>query len=489
MLTSISLQLKMKSDNMIGIAMYTTILTLYKQGMSQRKIAKTINTHRSTVNKIIKKYESSKIEVPIPYQRSSLTGSWHEEIIDLMSKRLSTVRIYEQLQDNGYGASYSSLSRYIRKHNIKQNTCIRFHTEAGQEAQVDFGDIGRRLDDKGKLRKSYVFNMRLSYSRFDYYEVVFDQRVETWTQCHINAFRYFGGVPKVIKLDNLKAGVLNANFYEPIYQKEYKRMADHYGCLLSACRPYQPQEKGKVESGIKYVKNNFFAGREFVSNAEMNQQLGNWLVRANNRIHGTTKVKPAELFADKELVCLFKLPSAEFNISSWHSRMVAKDCHISLENNYYSVPSKYVAKEVAISLTPKIVKIYSGESLIATHARAKGVGIFTTNTNHYDKYKSLCPGSTDHDEKCKTSMVKMGSNCALMLSYIKQEQKNDWYRAVKGIINLRKYYSDEIIDKACLRALHYGISSYSKIKRILESNCYDLPLNDSNGGGMYAKFN
>ena len=88
--------------------------------------------------------------------------------------------------------------------------------------------------------------MRLSYSRFDYYEVVFNQTVETWIQCHINAFRYFGGVPKIIKLDNLKSGIVNANFYEPIYQKEYKRMADYYNCLLSPCRPYQPQEKGKV---------------------------------------------------------------------------------------------------------------------------------------------------------------------------------------------------------------------------------------------------
>ena len=86
-------------------------------------------------------------------------------------------------------------------------------------------------------------------------------------------------------------------------------------------------------------------------------------------------------------------------------------------------------------------------------------------------------------------MVKMGSNCELMLSFIKQEHKRDWYRAVKGIVNLKKYYSDDSIDKACLRALHYGISSYSKIKRILESNCHDLPLNGLNTGGANAKFN
>ena len=129
------------------------------------------------------------------------------------------------------------------------------------------------------------------------------------------------------------------------------------------------------------------------------------------------------------------------------------------------------------------------DALITTHARAKNVGIFTTNISHYDKYKRLYPGSDEHDEKYKISMVKMGSNCELMLAFIKQEHKSDWYRAVKGIVNLKKYYSDDSIDKACLRALHYGISSYSKIKRILESNCHDLPLNGLNAGGANAKFN
>ena len=479
----------MKSYNMIGTSMYTTILTLHKQGHSQRRIARTTNTHRKTVRKIIERYELSKIETPIPYNRESSSDSWHEEIIDLLSNKLSTVRIYEQLREKGYSSSYSSLSRYIRKHNIKKTTCVRFHTNPGEEAQVDFGDIGKRPDSNGKLRKAYVFNMRLSYSRFDYYEVVFDQKIETWIQCHINAFKHFGGVPKVIKLDNLKAGIIDANFYEPIYQKEYKQMADHYNCLLSPCRPYQPQEKGKVESGIKYVKNNFFAGREFANNQDMTNHLESWTKKANNRLHGTTKTKPSELFAYKELLCLFKLPSAEFELESLHYRKVAKDCHVSIENNYYSVPSKYVATEVKVSLGRGIVKIYSQDFLIATHVRAKGVGIFTTNITHYNKYKRLYPGTEEHDAKYEDSMIKIGDNCKLMLSLIKKEHKSHWHRAVKGILNLRRYYSDDSIEKACCRALHYGISSYSKIKRILENNCYELPLNEPNTGGVNAKFN
>lgn len=167
--------------------------------------------------------------------------------------------------------------------------------------------------------------MRLSYSRLDYYEVVFDQSVETWINCHIKAFTYFGGVPEVIKLDNLKAGVINANFYEPVYQKEYLRLAKHYNTLLHPCRPYQPQEKGKVESGIKYVKNNFFAGRKFSSYNELTSSLTKWQERVNTRVHGTTRKVPNELFAKEESNCLKELPIDAFDISSWHTRANSKD--------------------------------------------------------------------------------------------------------------------------------------------------------------------
>ena len=372
-------------------------------------------------------------------------------------------------------------------HNIKKNTCIRYHSNPGEEGQVDFGDVGRRYDSEGKLCKAYVFNMRLSYSRMDYYEIVFDQKIETWINCHINAFNFFGGVPKVIKLDNLKSGIIDSNYYEPKFQKEYKRLSDHYGLLLSPCRPYQPQEKGKVESGIKYVKNNFFAGRKFEDNDSMKKQLDTWFKSTNERIHGTTKSKPSELFAKDELSSLIKLPMTKFDMSSWHFRKVSKDCHITLENNYYSVPSKYVSEKVMISLEVHLVKIYKEDELVATHPRFKGKGKFATNDNHYDKYKKLCPGNPDHDNMYKEKMIKMGSNCASMLLFIKQKHKQDWYRAVKGIIKLRKIYDDKDIDKACQRGLHYGISSYSKIKKILENNCQNLPLDQSIlVGGSYA---
>ncbi len=466
--------------------MYTTILTLYRNGTSIRQIAKHTAVHRSTVKKIIKRYEEKQLTEPTPYNRPSRVKGWHEEITNLLSQKLSIIRIHETLVQQGFSCSYNALTNYLRKHKIKNTTSIRFHTPAGDEAQVDFGYIGMQCDATGKKRKAYVFNMRLSFSRLDYYEVVFDQKIETWILCHINAFEYFGGVPKVIKLDNLKAGVTKVDPYETIYQKEYTEMADHYGCLLSACRPYQPQEKGKVESGIKYVKNNFFAGRNFNDYHDMTTGLYRWLSQANTRIHGTTREQPVEVFEKVEKQDMISLPLTDYEMISWHKRKVAKDCHITLDNNYYSVPSKCVGDEVAISLSNKLVKVYNlNNDLVTSHPRAEGSGVFTTIASHYDKYKSLCPGFKAHDDHYQEAMQEIGAHGRSMLLELKKKYEKTWHQPIKGIVKLRKQYSDEVIDAACKRALHFGAYSYSVVKRIIENNGYRLPLNE---GGKHATY-
>ena len=400
---------------------------------------------------------------------------------------MSVLRIWEELKSQGCEASYPLMCQYVRNRKLKSTTCIRFHTKAGEEAQVDFGYIGMRHDKDGKLRRAYIFNMRLSYSRLDYYEIVFDQKVETWLRCHINAFNYFGGVPEVIKLDNLKSGVVDSNFHSPVYQSDYKRMADHYNVLLCPCRPYQPQEKGKVESGIKYVKNNFFAGRKFIDNKDMVDQLDDWLKIANDRVHGTTKRIPSELFKDEESKALGSLPSEEFYICPSFIRKVQKDCHITFKKSYYSVPSKYVGCEVRVLVYNNIIKIYHEYEHIATHPRSVSDGEFKTDTSHYAKNKRYCPGFKEHDEKYQSLMEEIGEYAALMLKEIKELDQRDWYRPVRGIIKLRNHHSDDVINKACRRALSYGVCSYDKVKSIIENNCYNLPLPEF--GGDHASIN
>jgi len=169
---------------------------------------------------------------PIKNPHPNKLDNYKEQILKLLEQNLSGVRIFEELTAAGINTSYASVKKYIVEIKGGKNICIRFHTKAGEEAQVDFGYVGLGFDKNNARRKCWVFNMRLSYSRLDYYERVFDQKVETFIQCHINAFKFFGGIPQCIKIDNLKAAILEAHFYEPVYQELYKQFATYYGFNL-----------------------------------------------------------------------------------------------------------------------------------------------------------------------------------------------------------------------------------------------------------------
>ena len=170
----------------------------------------------------------------------------------------------------------------------------------GEEAQVDFGYVDTKNID-GKAKKAWIFVMSLSYSRYMYSCIVFDQSVKVFIQCHVNAFRYFGGVPETVKIDNLKAAIVQANFYEPITQRTYASFAAHYGFWAEPCRVATPTDEDKIESNVKYIKNNCFKGRDFKDIEEAKEFLSIWLSNiANKRIHGTIKKIPEELFNELE---------------------------------------------------------------------------------------------------------------------------------------------------------------------------------------------
>ncbi len=349
--------------------MHTTILTLWKQGKSKREIARITHRDRKTVSNIIKRYKERGAETPVIFQKGSSLRKYHAEIVSYLESNLSGVRVYEKLQELGCGISYSSVRRYIARLKISDKICVRFHSAPGEEAQVDFGYVGLIPSPQdGKRRKAWVFNMRLSYSRLDYYEVVFDQKVETFIQCHENAFRFFGGAPKVVKIDNLKAGILEAHFYEPIYQRLYKQFADYHGFYPLPCRVRQPQEKGKVESGIKYFNNNFMAGRQFKDYEDLRYQLREWIHHyCHERVHGTTKEKPKVLFDSHEKMSLLSLPQSSFYIGFTGQRKVHKDCHIILEQNFYSVPFQYVGEAVEVECGLNDIKIFYQDQQIALY--------------------------------------------------------------------------------------------------------------------------
>lgn len=458
---------------MIGVYMSITIQTLWKQGKNKSEISRVTNHDWKTVDKMIKALEEGKIR-PDQKTRGSLLDPYRDKILQLIEQDLSSVRIYEKLREQGCVAAYPTVKRYVGNMKKREEICVRFHTAPGEEAQVDFGYLGKTPEGR-KLRKTWAFNMRLSYSRLDYYEKVYDQTVETFIRCHTNAFIYFGGVPKYVKIDNLKAAILEAHFYEPIYQYQYKTFSEYYGFDPIPCRVREPQEKGKTESGIKYIKNNFLPGRTFRNGEDLDQQIREWLDHyCNTRVHGTTRKIPRELFEKEEKKALIPLNKEPFEVTSFSTRKVYRDCHVYIDYNYYSVPHEYVGKEVEIEKRKDTIRIYYQGEEIALHLRSKEKGTFVTVKQHYPRYKQVT--ATESQENYRVKMESIGDKAEKYFFHLVDTYPKNWNRPVQGILSLEKEYSKEVINRSCERALHFEATGYRVIKNICASGSYQLPL-------------
>src|SRR6056297_2193144 len=247
----------MESD-MYGVGMYYSIKALMKQEKSNLEISRILGIHRNTVSRIKKKIEEGN-KFPERNSRKSSLEQYDDEIKGYISRELSMVLMHRKLKSkHNIDISYGAVRNYVSK--IRGSECyIPLISSPGQEVQVDFG-YGGLFKKDGKKIKIWVFCMTLSNSRYGYYELVTDQKTETFIKCHINGFEYFAGVPETVKIDNLKSAVLKASFYEPLFQVEYNNFLEHYNTTGITCRVRRGQDKGKVESGVKYVKNNFIKG-------------------------------------------------------------------------------------------------------------------------------------------------------------------------------------------------------------------------------------
>lgn len=465
----------MGAKNMLELAMHITIETLWRLGKNKTEISKATGHDWKTVAKVVKSLETTGT-YPVKKVHPNKLDNHKEQILQLFAQNLSGVRIFEELSASGLKTSYAAVKKYIAE--MKGNKiCIRFHTKAGEEAQVDFGYVGLGFDKQNDRRKTWIFNMRLSYSRLDYYERVFDQKVETFIQCHINAFKFFGGIPKCIKIDNLKAAILEASFYEPIYQELYKQFASYYGFAPIPCRVRQPQEKGKTESGIKFIKNNFFAGRIFTDYEDTETRLSKWLTNyCNKRVHGTTRKIPNELFNLEEKDQLIKLPVSDFKLPKVGQRSVYNDCHIYVDYNYYSVPFAYVGKIVTVEIINDLVKIAFNGQQIALHPLAQGKGNFITQESHYPKFKNYL--STEYQEQYQVKLNNLGPDVGKLFLLIVSKHPYNWNRIAQGILYLAKNYSNEVINLACKRALSFNIAEYRIIKNMCQNGSYALPIDN-----------
>jgi transposase len=405
-----------------------------------------------------------------PPQNVSSVEPYRELVEKLRRDGVEIAAIYQRLKERGYSGSYSSVHRFVR--HLEPTTpevTVRVETRPGEEAQADFGYAGRMIDPgTGELRKTWVFVMTLSWSRHQYVEFAFDQKLETWLRLHRNAFAYFNGVPERVVIDNLKAGIARACRDEPQAQQAYRECAEHYDFLIRPCRPRTPEHKGKVEQGgVHYVRRNFLGGREPTTITRANQDVLRWVeTTAGQRVHGTTKEKPQVRF-ETEQEALHTLPGTPYDMAIWKQVKLHRDCCVVFERAYYSAPFRLVGQQVWVRGGTREVQIYTSDyQLVATHSRALRPGQRLTNLDHLPSGK--VPGVTLSREGCRLRAAEVGSSTREVVDALLDHRPEDRLRTAGRLLRLAERFGPERLEAACARALRFDDPAYMTVKRILE---------------------
>lgn len=397
----------------------------------------------------------------------SKASVFHDKISEKLGNGQQARSIYQDLViEDGFDGSYDSVKRFVRK--IKAShpkLYARIEMPPGEEAQVDFGQGAPTLKD-GKYRKPWLFIMTLSNSRKSYEECVWKQDVETFIRCHENAFRFFGGVTRMVKIDNLKSAVLKAHLYEPELNPNYQAFAEHCGFIPMPCRVRTPEHKGKVESSVDYTQNNALRGKTFESLEQQNLYLKKWnKTWASTRIHGTTKRQVNRMF-EEERPHLRQLPETEYAFFKIGTRKVSSvDSHIEVQGAYYPIPPKYMGQQVDVHFNSHWIKVFSRGQVIQ-HLSAIAKGRFHPNRSCLPPEKNWTQAG--YIKYLKNRCLIIGPDVLKWAELAEEFRQDRAYRSIQGVLSLSKKYPSWILSAACRKSIDQNVFNYNIVKNHAE---------------------
>ncbi|MCL6596986.1 MAG: IS21 family transposase [Firmicutes bacterium] len=348
----------------------------HAKGQSIRSIADELGIARNTVRRYIRA-EGVPTRAPRPKRPSKL-----EPFYPYLERRFSegctnSVVLLRELREQGYTGGRSILKDYLKRHRPPKAPIVtrRFETLPGEQAQVDFGYFRYKLPD-GRTRSLWAFVMVLSWSRAIYVEFIQRADLATFIRCHLHAFEHFGGVPQSGLYDNAKVVTLGRDDAgQPIITPEFLDFARRVGMTVKLCRPYRAQTKGRVESGVKYVRGNFWPSVRFTDLGDLNRQARTWCVKvADQRIHGTTLEKPADRLAQERPYLNPVPPLSRVADLLRDKRQVGRDGFVVVDRAWYGVPVRYAGTTVSVEIAADTVKLWSGDEMVAVHPRATRPG-------------------------------------------------------------------------------------------------------------------
>ncbi len=473
------------------------ILVHWHAGRSNSEIAQSLDVDRKTARKYIAAAEAAGM-VPggpaVSDERwAELAREWfpeladtrlrqvtwpaiekhHDYICEQLKAGVTVTTVHQRLRDErGLAVSVSSFRRYVAA-NLPEETrrsqvkVLRpYLAEPGAEAQIDYGRLGRWLDPvTGKVCTVWAFVMVLACSRHLFVRPVIRLDQQAWSECHVAAFAFFGGVPARLVPDNLKTGVDRPDLYDPKINRAYAELAAHYGCLVDPARARRPADKPRVERPMPYVRDSLWRGREFTSLAQMQAEGERWSVEVAGQrtCRPLDGAAPAAVFAAVEKDALRPLPADPFVLATWATAKIGPDIHARVGKVLYSLPWRHIGKTADVRVTGTMVQFFIGGQLVKTHPR-KAWGK-QTDFGDYPPEKIAFHMRTP--AWCRKQAAAVGPACEQVIAGLLADNALYRLRAAQGVVGLADRHDPSRLEAACAKAITAGDPSYRTIKGIL----------------------
>ncbi len=495
----------------------TEILVHWHAGRSHSEIATSLGVDRKTV----KKYVVQAIEAglvpggpakPVA-EWEALVCNWFPEIVDMRVRQttwpeidkhreyivamlaagVSKATIWQRLRDEaGLTASVASLKRYVAANLPEEGqrarvTVLRVDPPPGEEAQIDYGYLGSWIDPVGgRTRRIWAFVMVLAFSRLMFVRPVLRMDQHAWTEAHVAAFEFFGGVPRRLVPDNLRTGVDKPDLYDPKINRSYAELANHYGTLVDPARARKPKDKPRVERPMPYIRDSLWRGRQFASVVQMQAEAITWCreVAGQRSCRPLSGAAPVAVFAAAEADALAPLPVKPFVLATWSKGAVGPDIHVKAGHTLYSVPWRHIGHRVDIRSTAAMVQIFDDGQLIATHPfKASGK---RTDIAHYPPERIAFHMRTP--TWCRQRATEIGQACVAVIGELLAVNALFRLRAAQGVLGLANKYGADRLELACAKAIAAGDPTYRTIKGVLAAGLEADPVPAPAGDGGAAAF-
>jgi transposase len=474
------------------------LLQLKSKGESNRRCSAILGIHRNTVNYYVRQLKATgsryasllllddnQLKELFP-SRTLSDSDRYEELAQyfpyfkqqlLLPGATREVLWKEYLQKHPEGYGYTQFNEHLNSWQGQTKASGKFTHKAGDKLLVDYCGKKLQVVDKstGEIKDVEVFVGILPCSGYTYVEASSSQGREDFISSVNNCFQFLGGSTKAIVPDNLKSAVSKASKYEPILNKTLRHLALHYGCVINPTRSYSPQDKAMVEGAVKLVYQRIFfplRNMTFFSLDELNTQLHTELEKYNAYLMETYQASRRKLFVDLEQEYLQPLPSQPYQIKHYKRAKVQKMGYIYLSDtrNYYSVPYRYIGRQVELQYDRDTIEIYYQSERIAVHKRVFRPGQYVTVKEHLSStHRFYSDWSPEYFHKLAKSIGPRTREYVTLL-IDGQDYPETGYKQALGILSLKKAFDKQRIETACAMALTHQRYSYRTVKRILENN-------------------